>query len=397
MKKSTVLVCLVACCIVITGTFVLVYSFEKDLFEVGRRHALHKESQGVSIESAGIRWTPFSVSEKDLGIGFYSALAELPSTGNGTGNATDENKTGYRPSQISKVIDRRKFNLTAKLNLWQHSETGYLGNQMFIFHSTVAIANVHGMRPIFAKKQLQMLNDVFDLVEYTVPRFQISVLDEDREPNYPVRNADAWAPGKIYIDPLHNTKIGTYIQNINHFNYILDELGAPVNPRTFYRFRQKYVEAAEKMLPGFPHCIGLHVRFFPPGHLEGGHNTCPTGPVVQRQVDKIATKDKCLFVFSNDIARAKSMVSAPCVHYVNPGETHFRSGFTEIHPIGGLHEVARDFVALTRCNELVVTCGTFSALAAMMHSGITTYWWPFDAGLRSWKDSALTKSWVPYE
>ena len=107
---------------------------------------------------------------------------------------------------------------------------------MFIFQSTVAIANTHGMRPLFAKKQLQMLNDVFDILEYTVPRFNISVVEGDVEPDYPTREAESWVPGNKYIDPLQSTKIQTYLQNVNHFNRILDQFGTPIIPKDFYRF-----------------------------------------------------------------------------------------------------------------------------------------------------------------
>jgi len=86
-------------------------------------------------------------------------------------NGTEKNYVDLRSSRL-QVFGPRKFNWTAKLILnGKSSETGDLGNQMFIFHSTVAIANVHGMRLSFAKKQLKMLNDVFDIAEYTLPTF----------------------------------------------------------------------------------------------------------------------------------------------------------------------------------------------------------------------------------
>jgi len=110
------------------------------------------------------------------------------------------------------------------------------------------------------------------------------------------------------------------MQDINHFDQIFDEFGVPVSPRFFHRVRQKYIDAAKKILPGFPHSVALHIRFFPINHLNAGHNKCPTGPVIQRQVNQIATKNKCLFIFSNDIKRAKAIVTAPCVNYIDPGE-----------------------------------------------------------------------------
>lgn len=288
-----------------------------------------------------------------------------------------------------------QFNLTAKLNLWQNSESGYLGNQMFIFQSTVAIAKVHGMRPVFSRNQLSMLNDVFDIFNYTAVKFNISLIDGD-EPKYKIRHAESWKPGKKYIKQLQNTKLQTYLQNIGHMQYIQDKSGVQVNPADFYRIRPKYVKVAEKILPGVPKCVALHVRFFPQISLSLGHNKCPTTDVLQKQVDKVATIDKCLIVFSNDINRAKHFVSAPCVHYVNPGvfET---SRYNEVHPVGQLHEAARDFAALTMCEDLITTCGTFGALAAMLHKGKgNVFWFPDDYGLMHFKEFAKANAWIPY-
>ena len=55
--------------------------------------------------------------------------------------------------------------------------------------------------------------------------------------------------------------------------------------KDFYRFREKYIEAAKKLLPGFPNCVALHVRFFPEGHLAHGHNVSVTKSASQNSVD----------------------------------------------------------------------------------------------------------------
>ena len=143
--------------------------------------------------------------------------------------------------------------------------------------------------------------------------------------------------------------------------------------------------------------MALHLRFLPLNHFDAGDNKCPAGPVIQRQVDRVATKNKCLFVFSNDIKRARAAVTAPCVHYIDPGEVEIRHSFNEVHPIGDSHEVARDLAALTMCHDLITTCGTFGVMAAMLHAGNgSTYWWPQDPGLKTWKHYRLAQAWVPY-
>lgn len=119
----------------------------------------------------------------------------------------------YREFRIrlsTATQQKPQYQLTA--NLKPYSNTGNIGNQMFIFQSTVGIAKAHGMTPIFARNQLMTLNDVFDIFEYTVPKFGIKLVDE--VPDYPSVDAQDWVSGKIYIKPLQNKKITSYLQNI---------------------------------------------------------------------------------------------------------------------------------------------------------------------------------------
>ena len=55
---------------------------------------------------------------------------------------------------------------------------------MFIFQSTVGLAKVHSMRPVFARNQLSLLNAIFDIFEYTAVRFEIGLVDRELEPDY---------------------------------------------------------------------------------------------------------------------------------------------------------------------------------------------------------------------
>ena len=55
---------------------------------------------------------------------------------------------------------------------------------MFIFQSTVGLAKVHSMRPVFARNQLSLLNTIFDIFEYTAVRFEIGLVDRELEPDY---------------------------------------------------------------------------------------------------------------------------------------------------------------------------------------------------------------------
>ena len=203
------------------------------------------------------------------------------------------------------------------------------------------------------------VNAIFDIFEYTAVRFEIGLVDRELEPDYQARDAEKW-------------------------------------PWEVYRIRPQVLDAAKKILPGVPECVALHLRFFPANHLKAGINECSTGPVLQQQIDELATKEKCLFVFSNDAQRASEMVTAPCVHYVNPGQTEIRSDSGERHPVG-LYEVARDFAALTLCDDLIISCGTFGISAAVLHSGAgNVYWWPQDPGSRHVLQSPVSKAWISY-
>jgi len=236
----------IICCLAVLGIlFLHGYMQVVHMLEVIRLHVVSSESFARTPRSLDVQSRPEFKGDNANG----SSLV----------NRTATKYVGLRSAGL-EVFDPRKFNLIAKLNLnGKASETGDLGNQMCIFHSTVGIANTHGMRPLFARNQLKLLNDVFDLAEHTLPTFKISVVEGDVEPTYPTRNAELWAPGKTYIDPVRSTKIHTYLQDANHFGHIFDEVGVPVRPGRFYRIRQRHVDAAKTILPGFPHYVALHV------------------------------------------------------------------------------------------------------------------------------------------
>jgi len=221
MPRQNIVGVAIICCLFVLGIlFVHGYMQVMHMFEVIR-------SRVVSSESFARRPRPLAVKSRPESKGDNAKGSSLV-------NGTAAKYVELRSAGL-EVFDPRKFNLTTKLNVnGKASETGDLGNQMFIFHSTVGTANAHGMRPLFARNQLKLLNDVFDIAEHTLPAFNISVVEGDVEPTYPTRNAELWAPGKTYIDPLRSTKIHTYLQDVKHFGHIFDEFGVPVRPGRFY-------------------------------------------------------------------------------------------------------------------------------------------------------------------
>ena len=83
------------------------------------------------------------------------------------------------------------------------------------------------------------------------------MVDGELEPDYQARDAEKWVPGKTYINPIQNTKIRKYLQNIGHMNEIIDVSGARVHAREFYRIRPQILDGAKKLLLGVPECASV--------------------------------------------------------------------------------------------------------------------------------------------
>jgi hypothetical protein len=240
--------------------------------------------------------------------------------------------------------------VTAKLNLWQDSENGYLGNQMFIFQSVVGIARKNRIVPVFQRSQLKMLNSTFDLTRIL---HLYKVVDSWHPSDFPTQyNLDSSTVDIPVIKS--NSLLSTYLQNSLFFQPL------NTNPRSFWVFRESVLSQAKSILPE-GRLIGVHIRRFSSG------GDCPTAQHLQHHIHKIFRPGMCVIVFSNDIVSVKRQLTAPCIKFIDPGDTVTVAVHgNEVHPISNAN---RDFAALTLCEDLVVTCGTFGYLASTLHSG----------------------------
>ena len=128
------------------------------------------------------------------------------------------------------------------------------------------------------------------------------------------------------------------------------------------------MRAARRLLPA-SNSVCVHRRYFPAKHLENREHVCPTPEALQQLLTRISA-GKTVVVFSNDIARAKTEIATTSIQFVDSGAIkQFQSGDrAEVLPTDA-DLVARDFAALTICDDLVVTCGTFGGFAGVLHSG----------------------------
>ena len=235
-------------------------------------------------------------------------------------------------------------------------EPNSLGNNMFVFQSLLGIAKSNHLRPVFARDDLQDLNRTF-------------ALDHSR---FDIKSSEAYEDGGNFdhfeaLPSLRrnvNTRIGRYLQNIEYFLPLKQSL------RSFWTLRPRHVRAARRLLPA-SNSVCVHRRYFPAKHLENKEHVCPTSDALQQLLTRLSA-GKTVVVFSNDIARAKAEIAATSIQFVDPGATNlFQSGDrdrAEVLPIDA-DLVARDFAALTICDDLVVTCGTFGGFAGVLHSG----------------------------
>ena len=100
-------------------------------------------------------------------------------------------------------------------------------------------------------------------------------------------------------------------------------------------------------------------------------NKCPSRLQLTSALRLLSSR-KNIIVFSNDVENVKHEFVEFNATYIHPGdviELHDdRQGSQEARPIE--HElIARDFAALTQCEDLMTTCGSFGGFAAALHAG----------------------------
>ena len=237
---------------------------------------------------------------------------------------------------VNMFGERRNIYITANF-------IGGLANNMWIYQSVHGIAKHNNMVPVFNKKSYgyKVLQDMFVLDDQSI---------NDMEFTHKTTYDDmCYKNGECELPNLQeSTKIGKYLQSIHFFRPMGKTL------KDFYTIKAKHKQDALELIKNTDACI--HVRFFPESHLKKGKNICPTMNKVIDIVTKFTNQMKRIKIFSNDLDFIKKHIS-----------TNSWVSFADSDAIETTKY--RDFAALTMCDDLIVTCGTFSGMAAALHSG----------------------------
>ena len=260
--------------------------------------------------------------------------------------------------------------LTAKI-------IGGLGNQMWIYQSVHGIARYNDKLAAFDINEIAELNRTFDLSQHI----------------FRIRKKESYQHGGIYdnfesipkVDKLHHVEIGNYLQNAKFF----EPLGTSF--KAFYNIRPYFLDLAKVIVPKNSVCI--HRRYFPDNH---NHNVCPSSQAMQYFLNSIPA-GKHVLVFSNDLARARKEMIAKNITFVDNGpvDLNFRN-VQEKRPTNP-QLTSRDFAALTICDNLVVTCGTFGGFAGILHSGNGKVFYFNDPKLLKSVGESIISTWVSAE
>jgi len=247
-----------------------------------------------------------------------------------------KNKKENAMGLVNMFGERRNIYITANL-------VGGLANNMWIYQSVHGIAKHNYMVPVFNKKSYgyKALQDMFVLDDQSI---------NDMEFTHKATYDDmCYKNGECDLPNLQeSTKIGKHLQSIHFFRPMGKTL------KDFYTIKAKHKQDALELIKNTDACI--HVRIFPESHLKMGNNICPTMDKVIDIVTKFANQMKRIKIFSNDLDFIKKHIST------NSWVSFADSDASETTRY-------RDFAALTMCNDLIVTCGTFSGMAAALHSG----------------------------
>jgi hypothetical protein len=247
----------------------------------------------------------------------------------------------------------------ALLDLWDGSDKGYIGNQMFIFMSTVGVAVHNSAKAVFTRKGAALIEETF-LLDHLSNRLSfvdsidslLPAINLDHGEPMPILNGDAivqsYLQSKIYMRPAARA----YLK--------------------FWRFRPYVIEAAMLLLQNHTRWVGVHMRHF--SRKAFNPKEYPQEDVLLPYIQNLMKPGKCVMVFGNDIAFSRSyfapLVSAAppgCISFVDPGPTRFVEAHgNEIHPDS---HASRDLAALSLCEDVVSTVGTFSYWAMALHEG----------------------------
>ena len=154
--------------------------------------------------------------------------------------------------------------------------------------------------------------------------------------------------------------------------------------RSLWRIREEHVRAAQALLREHRVRLGVHYRVFPPSHLRTTNEGMPTVIEVQGAMDAALRElpaGACVMIFSNDPETALAQLSAPCMHAApdvqfrtDPAAQRRPNANVNARNEGWATQNGRDLAALTMCEVLIITGGTFGLFAGLLHTGGGNVW-----------------------
>jgi hypothetical protein len=314
--------------------------------------------------------------------------ALLPSLSKSTSSKVDSNipaaNSGFNDSNYTS------YQNTADL-------IGGLGNKLWIFLSTLGIARKIGARAVFLDDEsFRMLNSTFCLDNWN-SRFTLlnsSTLSLDGFGRWNQGGPHEYDRSFERID--RNTVIKGYLHNpkfsANDSDSFARTVDLELQPKVITEARELMNELGsfwtETIVSNW---VGLHVRRYPDRHTK---ERGPSPEAIERQVNQVlhhceeeslltplqrnislknplnsSLSPCCALVFSNDPPWAKQYLNGiRCARFVENEflEDPALSGKMERNNGWATH-FGRDMAAMTMCDSLVLTVGTFGYFCGILH------------------------------
>jgi hypothetical protein len=247
----------------------------------------------------------------------------------------------------------------AKLDLWGvHAEKGYIGNQMFIFMSTIGIAVHNGATAVFTRAGISLLEETFFLDHLSK---HVSIEDSS-DPFLPSVTLDNDEPMPLLEG---DVIVQHYLQNYEYM-----QPAAQTFPN-FWRFRPRIINAAMNLLNNHTNWVCVHMRHFSPITIEQQQVKYPPASILLPYIQSLMKPGKCVMVFGNDVNFSRTYFaplvqdSPGCIVFVDPGPIRIVVVHgNEVHPDS---HASRDLAALSLCDDIVSTVGTYSYWAMSLH------------------------------
>ena len=296
------------------------------------------------------------------------------------------------------------------------SLVGGLGNRMFQLQSLLGIAVKAGGSALVARTDLDLLGEVFEGIDKD--RFPLRIVPMLKLHGIVHRHYDDLGTHFVAASPLRsNTVVRGYMQSLLYLVPMLPRASPSAIPqmheqarallRSLWRFRAEHLVAARALLASRQDAawVGVHYRVFPPSHTAVFDEMMPADVDVQAAIDEaLATvrhpgRAACVMIFSNDPQLARSRLSAPCIlaasneRRIDPLARMRRGANLSERSEGWATDSGRDLAALTMCDALVLTGGTYSFFAGMLHAGASDAVWAPAVGRLS---SQFAPSWRRY-